>query len=46
MQYGVLDWIKTQDICGKTDEIQVWNLVNSKVNVSFLIVTNVRQWVF
>lgn len=46
MQYGVLDWIKTQDICGKTDEIQVWNLANSKVNVSFLIVTNVRQWVF
>ena len=48
MQYGALDWIPEQnkDIRGKTGEIQVWNLVNSKVNVSFLVVTNAPQWVF
>lgn len=46
MQYGVPECIQTEDICGKTDEIQVWNLVNSKVNVSFLVVMNVLQWVF
>ena len=46
MQYGVLDWIQTQDICGKTDEIQVWNLENSKFNVSFLIATKALRWAF